>query len=532
MCIGCGTLHYNNTFMMKAKRPIVLLILDGWGIGEDDAHNSIFLADTPHIDKLLATYPNGPIGAAGEHIGLESAHQGSTEMGHLIISAGRNVLLAQMQVKKAISDGSTRTNAVLLNAMRQAKETGSRVHLMGLLSDAGVHSYDTMCHELLRLAAQEGLSTENVLIHIFSDGRDTPPESLPQHVARLQHVLKETGVGQIASVQGRYWAMDRDHRWERVEKAYDLLVLGRGVRNAQSIEDAITQARTAKETDEFISPTQIVSGSEIQNGDVVINFNYRVDREIEITKALIEPQFEAFTRAEVRDFYYVAMLPYYEGMPAPAVFDREELKMKNILPEVLTERGYTQFRVTETEKWVYVTKIFNGMREDVFAGEERLLIPSDKVETFDLAPDMQAEPIAHAIADALRNGKHDVIVSNICNADMLGHTGNKEATIIGCQAIDRAVGIIMEALHEVNGIMIITADHGDAEVMWDFDNEVPHTQHTDNFVPFILVDDERRHVHIREAGALCDVAPTILELLGEEKPEEMTGQSLIIDTQS
>lgn len=513
---------------MKAKRPIVLLILDGWGIGQDDAHNAIMLADTPHIDNLLATYPNGPIGAAGEHIGLEAGHQGSTEMGHLIISAGRNVLLAQMQVKKAIREGSVHTNPAILDAVRLAKERGSRLHLMGLLSDAGVHSYDTMCHELLRLAANEGLTNEHVFVHIFSDGRDTPPESLPQHVERLETVLNETGVGQIASVQGRYWAMDRDHRWERIEKAYELLVLGRGVRNADSIEDAITQARAANETDEFISPTQIVAGSEIQDGDVVINFNYRVDREIEITKALIEPRFEAFTRAEVREFHYVAMLPYYEGMPAPTAFEREELKMKNILPEVLAKRGYKQFRVTETEKWVYVTKIFNGMREGEFAGEERLLIPSDKVETFDLAPDMQAEPIGQAIADALRGGKHDLIVSNICNADMLGHTGNKEAAIIGCQAIDRAIGIIMEALQEVNGIMLITADHGDAEVMWDFDNDVPHTQHTDNFVPFILVDDERRDMRILETGALCDVAPTILALLDEEQPADMTGRSLLV----
>lgn len=513
---------------MKAKRPVVLLILDGWGIGEDDAHNSIFLADTPHIDNLLATYPNGPIGAAGEHIGLESGHQGSTEMGHLIMSAGRNVLLAQMQVKKAIREGGVLTNPALVEAAQKAAAGTGRLHLMGLLSDAGVHSYDTMCYELMKLAKQEGIAPENVFIHIFSDGRDTPPESLPKHVARLEAAMKEIGVGQIASVQGRYWAMDRDHRWERIEKAYELLVLGRGVRGAESIEDAIAQARAAGETDEFISPTLIVPGSEILDGDAVINFNYRVDREIEITKALIEPQFEAFVREDTRDFHYVAMLPYYAGMDAPTAFEREELKMKNILPEVLADRGYKQFRVTETEKWVYVTKIFNAMREEEFEGEDRLLIPSDKVETFDLAPDMQAEPIAEAIANSLRGGEHDLIVSNICNADMLGHTGNKDAAIIGCAAIDRGIGIIMEALKEVNGIMMITADHGDAEVMWDHDNGVPHTQHTDNFVPFILVDDERTNVRIRETGSLKDVAATILEVLDEEKPKEMTGESLIV----
>lgn len=513
---------------MSKRRPLVLAILDGWGLGHDDAHNSIFLADTPTIDHFLATYPNGPIGAAGEHIGLDPGHQGSTEIGHLVMSAGRVVELAQMQLKRAMKNGTLADIPAYAEAVQRAVDNGTRVHIMGLLSDAGVHSYDQTAHLLLELCAEAGLPRDRVYVHIFSDGRDTPPNSLPGFVASLQEVMERTGVGIIASVQGRYWAMDRDHRWERVQAAYELLTRGAG-RNTDTIESAITLARTQEETDEFIAPTSIDERGIIRDGDVVINFNYRVDREIEITQALIEDEFTGFKRSSRPRMHYVATLPYYEGMNAPAAFERKELSMRNILPEVLANEGLTQYRITETEKWAYVTKIFNAMREDTFEGEDRKLIPSDDVATYDLKPEMQAVPIGQQIADVLRAGTHDVIVTNICNADMLGHTGNKEAAIEGCTYIDKAMTIIYEALKEVNGIMCITADHGDAEVMWDHDNDVPHTQHTDNFVPFILVDDQRKHLRIRETGALKDVAPTILELLGIEKPAEMTGESLLVE---
>lgn len=514
---------------MKAKRPVVLLILDGWGIGEDDEHNAIHLANTPTIDHLLATYPNGPIGAAGEHIGLTPGHQGSTEIGHLIMSAGRNVQLAQIQMRNAIDHGEILTNSAYVEGVRRAKKRGGRVHIMGLLSDAGVHSYDETCHELLQLCAQEGLQQDQVFVHIFSDGRDTPPEALFQYVGRLQAAIDAHGVGVIASIQGRFWAMDRDHRWERIEAAYNMLVCGKGMRTATTITDAIKQAQAAGETDEFIQPTLIDASGVFQDGDTVINFNYRVDREIEITQALIEPEFEGFAREKTVDIHYVASLPYYEQMAAPSAFERVELSMHNILPEVLSREGYTQYRVTETEKWAYVTKIFNGMREEPFTGEERNLIPTAKVQTFDLAPEMQAVPIANDIAAQLRSGRYDFILSNICNADMLGHTGNTQAAIAGCEAIDQAVRIIYAAVQEVNGILLITADHGDAEKMWDFDNDVPHTQHTDSFVPFILVDDERTGARIRETGTLQDVAPTILKLFGISQPKEMTGGPLLIE---
>ncbi len=516
---------------MKTPRPLVLLILDGWGIGEDDAHNAIFQANTPTIDHLLERYPNGPIGAAGEHIGLAPGHQGSTEMGHLIISAGRNVRVAQMQMQEALETDQIKQNKAYVEAIEKAREKNTRLHLMGLLSDAGVHSYADTCYKLLQMAAAAGLKKDQVFIHIFSDGRDTPPNSLPQFVKTLEENIQSSGVGIIASLQGRYWAMDRDHRWERVESAYQLLTEGRGVREAKSISGAIAQARAEKETDEFISPTMIAADGFFEDGDAVINWNYRVDREIEITKALIEPKFEGFERGVIRNIHYVATLPYYEGIPSPYAFEREEQTMKNILPAVIAEAGLSQYRITETEKWVYLTKIFNAMHEEAFDGEERKMIESDKVATYDEKPEMQAEAIANDVADHLAAGDYDTYFLNICNADILGHTGNHDATIIGCEAIDRAIKTIYEEVIKQNGILLITADHGDAEIMWDMHNDLPHTQHTDSFVPFILVDEKRKNNKIRETGALRDVAPTILELLNLPKPPQMDGSSLIISNE-
>ncbi|MFH1426260.1 MAG: 2,3-bisphosphoglycerate-independent phosphoglycerate mutase [Candidatus Kerfeldbacteria bacterium] len=513
---------------MTVKRPLVLAILDGWGIGEDDAHNAIYLADTPNIDKLLATYPNGPIGAAGEHVGLEPGHQGSSEMGHLIIGAGRNVVLPQMQVQQALDTGSIFKNEAYLKAIRHAKERGSRLHLFGLLSNAGVHSYDTLCHALLEMAAKEGLTKEQVYIHIFSDGRDSSPTSLPTYVNRLEEKMKETGVGIIASVQGRWWVMDRDHNWDRINVAYDLLTQGKAKREAKNIYAAIELARRENETDEQLKPTIIDKNGIFKDNDAVINFNYRVDREIEITQALVEPDFDEFHREVHPGIFYIATMPYYDGMPSLTAFDREELKMRNILGEVLAREGLMQYRVTETEKWAYLTKIFNAMQEGPFEGEERHLIPSDKVNTFDEKPEMQAVPIAENIVVQLQEKKYDVIFTNICNADMVGHTGNQEAAIRACQAIDRAIGLIREELKKQNGILLITADHGDAEVMWDPEHDMPHTQHTDSFVPFIYIDDENKNVRIRETGALKDIAPTILDLLNIDIPGEMEGKSLLV----
>lgn len=515
---------------MKATRPLMFIVLDGWGIGTNDPHNAILQAYTPQIDYFLANYPNMPIGAAGTHIGLPAGHPGSTEMGHLIMGAGRDLLLPQMQLLDAIQTGSLKTNPVIRNAIHKAKTGTGRLHLLGLLSDGGVHTYDAACYELVELAKESGIS--EVFIHVISDGRDVPPRSLPKYAHTLENKLSAIGVGKVASLQGRWWVMDRDHRWERVEAAYKLLVLGEGLHTANNLHGAIQAARDRNEDDEFIQPTLIDSNGAMRSGDVVINFNFRVDREIEITQALIEPEFTHFERRNNPELHYVGMTKYYSTMTAPAALERTELNAKNILGEVLSNRGYTQLRLTETEKWVYMTKIFNVMREDPFAGEERILIPSDKIATYDLQPEMQAARIAQTAIEHLQMKQFDTYFINFPNADMLGHTGNFEAAKKGIEVVDKALAQIYEELRKHNGIMIITADHGDAEVMWDKAWDCPHTFHTDSFVPFIVVDDQHKTAKLREDGSLKDCAPTLLYLLNETIPAEMTGNNLIIPTES
>lgn len=511
---------------MKAKRPIVFTILDGWGIGTDDAHNAILQAYTPTIDYFLATYPNKAIGAAGPHIGLPQGHPGSTEMGHLIMGAGRNLLLPQMQLLDAIETGKLRNNPVIITAMKKAKQGTGRLHLLGLLSDGGIHTYDRACHELMDIAKEYDIP--EVYIHVIGDGRDVPPKSITKYIHVLQNKLSAVGNAKVATIQGRWWIMDRDHRWERVEAAYKLLILGEALQEAPSLPAAIDAAYQRGETDEFIQPTMINSRGVMHDGDVVINFNFRIDREIEITQALIEPDFRHFERRTWPKLHYVGMSKYYAEMNAPAALQRVELHAKNILGEVLSNRGYNQLRLTETEKWVYVTKIFNVMREDPFPKEERILIPSDKVDTYDLKPEMQSAAIAKELVKHLHAQAFDVYIVNFPNADMLGHTGNHAATMQGVMAIDQALQNIYQELMQQHGSMIITADHGDAEIMWDKEWNCPHTFHTDSYVPFILVDEQRKTAQLRDNGTLQDCAPTILDLLGETKPVEMTGQSLII----
>lgn len=514
--------------MMKGKRPIMFIILDGWGIGNDDEHNAIYLAKTPAIDYFLEHYPNTAIGASGPAIGLPDNHPGSTEMGHLIMGAGRNLLLPQMQLLGAIQNGDFRRNPNLVKAIAQAVQGTGRLHLMGLLSDGGVHTYDLACHELLAMAQASGV--KEVFIHVITDGRDVPPQSAQRYIHALQNKMSATGIGKIASLQGRWWVMDRDHRWERIEAAYKLLVLGEGLHTSPSADAAISAAYARSETDEFIQPTVIDPNGTMRDGDVVINFNFRVDREIEITQALIEPEFHHFERRQWPQLHYVGMSHYYKEMSAPSALERSELAAQNILAEVLSQRGYSQLRLTETEKWVYVTKIFNVMREDPFVGEERVLIPSDKIATYDLKPEMQAAAIAEEAVKHLQSKGFDFYVMNFPNADMLGHTGNKAAAILGVQAIDQALNTIYQELKKHDGVMVITADHGDAEVMWDKASNCPHTFHTDSAVPFILIDDHHTNSQLRASGSLQDCAPTILDILGETKPNEMTGTSLIVPT--
>ncbi len=507
---------------MNTPRPLVLVIMDGWGVGAENEHNAIFLAETPNIDHLLKTYPNAIIGAAGEFVGLTPGHQGSSEIGHLIIGAGRNVLLPQNQIKLATQDGSITENRAYLDSLLYIKNHGGRLHLMGLLSDKGVHSYDETCHALLRMAKKYGVPDEKIFIHVFSDGRDTSPQMVKHYVQRLQSV----SIGKIASIMGRYWAMDRDHRWERVEKAYNLLTLGKADFSATTIDRAIDDAYQRGETDEFIKPTLILPEGIFRDHDVVWNFNYRVDREIEITQALVESDFKHFPKNKRPVIRYVALTDYYTGIPCPVAFKRDV--PRNTFGEIASREHLTQLRCAETEKWAYVTKIFSGLREEPFPGEKRTLIPSDRIPTYDLKPDMKALEIAKEVANRLHEKSYDIYIVNFANPDILGHTGNKEAIMRGVHTVDTALGLIYSELLNVNGMMLVTADHGDAEINWDHKLNQPHTAHTDSHVPFIYVDEQNASATLREAGSLQDVAPTALQLLGISKPKEMTGNSLII----
>lgn len=522
------------------KKPVVYLILDGWGLTNAGAGNAISLAKTPTMDYLWKNYPHTEIGAGGEAIGLWKGHQGSSEFGHFIIGAGRNVYLPQGIAAHAIETGEILKNKAFLDAFDYVKKNNSTLHLTGLMSNSGVHSYDVFMHKIIEMAANNGV--KDIVVHFFTDGRDSDPYSAKIYLERLQEVFKKFNVGRIGTVIGRYWIMDRDHRWERVEKSYKAMVNGQALYFAKSAEEAINnaylRAKIEKErgdnfieSDEFIEPTVIVDDNQkpvglIKDKDAVIWTNVRTDRAIEATQAFIEPNFSDFNRGKQLDIHYVGAFEYYKGMPAPYAFEKDY--PKNTLGEIVSKAGYKQFRVTETEKWIYVTTIFSGMREEPFEGEDRLLIPSDKIPTYDLQPKMHTLDIAKAAVDAINSEKYELIMMNFNNPDIIGHTGNIPATIIGIEECDKGIAMLVEAVKNKNGLLVISADHGNAESMLNKDG-TPETQHSANKVPFIIVDDDPKYknIKLKSGGALKDVTPTILDILGIEKPPEMTGVSLI-----
>jgi 2,3-bisphosphoglycerate-independent phosphoglycerate mutase len=521
-------------------KTVVYIILDGWGIAPAGPGNAISLAKTPYMDYLKENYPYTEIGAAGEAIGLWKGHQGASEIGHFIIGAGRNVHLPQGIAAHAVSSGEIFENKEYIKAMEYAKEHNSTLHLAGLMSNSGVHSYDVVMFALIEMAAKHGI--KDVAIHFFTDGRDTGPHEAKTYLERLNEVIKKQGVGRVATVMGRYWIMDRDHRWERVEKGYKAIVEGEGEYKAKGAEEAIEMAYQREEeekkrgeefleSDEFIKPTIIVGDDNkpvatIKDRDVVLWCNFRTDRAIEISQALIEPEFNNFERGVKKEIYFVGMFEYYEGMKAPHAFER--VFPKNTFGEMISKAGLKQFRVTETEKWIYVTTIFSGMREEPFEGEDRLLIDSDKIATYDLQPKMHTMDIARAAVEAIKSGKYSLVMMNFNNPDIIGHTGNIPATIIGVEECNKGVETVVKATLEAGGLAVVSADHGNAEVMINEDGSA-ETQHSANKVPFIVVDDDPnyKNIKLREGGALKDVTPTILEILGIEKPAEMTGESLI-----
>ena len=508
-----------------AKKPIALIIMDGFGCNSDNYGNAIAAADTPNIDKYMKG-PNTIIGASGLDVGLPDGQMGNSEVGHTNIGAGRIVYQMLVKISKSIKDGDFFENPALLSAMNNCKEKNSALHLMGLLSPGGVHSHMEHLYGLLEMAKRNGL--EKVYVHAFLDGRDEPPSSAAEFMSETCNKIKEIGVGSVATISGRFYAMDRDNAWDRVEKAYNAMVLGDGVdANGKCPVQAIKDSYANEVTDEFMLPTVTDKNGMIKENDSVIFFNFRPDRARQITRAFVDPEFKGFERKN--GFFpvnFVCMAQYDAAMPNVSVaFPPEALKMT--LGEYLSKLGKTQLRIAETQKYAHVTFFFNGGVEEPNKDEDRVLVKSPAVATYDLQPEMSAPEVSEKLNAAIRSGKYDVIIINFANPDMVGHTGVIPAAVKAVETVDQCVGTAVEAIKEVDGVLFICADHGNAEQMIDYKTKAPHTAHTTNPVPFILVNYDDS-VKLREGGCLADIAPTLLEIMGLPQPEEMTGKSLIV----
>ena len=504
------------------KNLTMLMILDGFGINERKDGNAIAIANTPVIDKLLKLNPNTTIKTSGLDVGLPEGQMGNSEVGHTNIGAGRIVYQELTRITKSIEDGDFFSIPELVGAIENCKKHNSKLHIMGLLSNGGVHSHIRHLYALLELAKRKDF--EDVYVHCFLDGRDTPPASGEGFITELEQKMAEKGVGKIASISGRFYSMDRDKRWERVEKSYNALVNGIGEK-ATSATQAIEESYQKEIFDEFVLPTLICNNDEpiatIGENDSVIFLNFRPDRAREITRSLVDKDFTGFER-KYFPLYYVCFTNYDETIEnVHIVFKKDEIK--NTLGEIVSKKGLTQLRIAETEKYAHVTFFFNGGEEKQYKGEDRILIPSPKVETYDMKPEMSAIKVTDKVVEVIESKKYNTIILNYANPDMVGHTGNLEATIKAIETIDTCVGRVVEALEKVNGVAIITADHGNSEQMIDYITGEPHTAHTTNPVPLILVGKKAT----LKPGRLADLAPTMLEIMGIEKPAEMTGTSLI-----
>ena len=499
------------------------MILDGFGINENEKGNAVKLANTPNIDKLMKTCPTTVIHTSGLQVGLPEGQMGNSEVGHTNIGAGRIVYQELTRITKSIENGDFFSIPELVAAIENCKEHNSKLHILGLLSDGGVHSHMRHLFAILELAKRKDF--EDVYVHCFLDGRDTPPASGENYIAKLEEKMKEKGVGKIASISGRFYAMDRDKRWQRIQKAYDALVNGVG-NKATTAVSAIESSYQKEVFDEFVEPTVIYSGDEpvatIGENDSVIFFNFRPDRAREITRTLVDPEFNEFETKKL-NLYYVCFTQYDETLPNVHIAFKPET-LKNTFGEYISNKGLTQLRIAETEKYAHVTFFFNGGEEKQYPGEDRILVPSPKVETYDMQPEMSAEEVTQKVVEAIKSKKYNAIILNYANPDMVGHTGSLDAAIKAVEKIDECVQRVVEAVNEVEGTLIITADHGNAEQMIDYKTGEPHTAHTTNPVPLILVGKDG--VKLKE-GKLADLAPTMLEIMGLEKPEEMTGESLI-----
>ena len=501
------------------KKPLVLMILDGFGIAPKEG-NAIVAASTPNLDRILKENPVTKIGASGLDVGLPDGQMGNSEVGHTNIGAGRIVYQELTRITKSAEEGDMEKNPALLNAMQSAKENGKALHFMGLLSDGGVHSHNTHLYALLKMAKSLGL--EKVFVHCFLDGRDVPPSSGKDYVKELMEKLSEIGVGKVATVMGRYYAMDRDNRWERVEKAYAAMVYGEGLR-ADCPVCAVQHSYDENVTDEFVVPTVVDGAQPIESGDSVIFYNCRPDRAREITRTLVDPDFTGFERK--KGFFplnYVCMTQYDATMPNVDVAYKPE-SLENTFGEYLSKNDLTQLRIAETEKYAHVTFFFNGGVEKQYPGEDRILVKSPAVATYDLQPEMSAYEVTDKMVEAVRSGKYDALILNYANCDMVGHTGVFEAAVKAVEAVDTCIGRVEAAVKEMGGCILLTADHGNADRMVD-DDGTPFTAHTTNPVPFCVINHP---CELREGGRLADIAPTMLKVLGLPQPAEMTGESII-----
>lgn len=507
---------------MTSNKKILLIILDGWGIAETWGGNAISMANTKAMDSLKKTYPNILLEASGEAVGLPFREPGNSEVGHQNIGSGQAAAQDLSSINTMIKNGTFFQNPTLKEIFEKAKQKGT-LHLIGLLSDGGIHSHINHLISLLTLAQKMQLNKVN--IHVITDGRDSSPTSAPSFLAQLEETIKDSGIGKIASISGRYYAMDRDENWDRIEQFYDVIT-GQTTQNDNSAEYIVKNSYAGGITDEFIKPTLLKKDLAIADGDSVIFFNYRTDRMRQIARAFAQKDFAGFKRKRVlKNLTIGTFSSYQEGLPVKVIFNNLQ-NVHNPLSEILSSHGLTHLHAAETEKYAHVTYFFNGGVEKPFKGERRILVPSPNVKTYDLKPEMSAEKISTKVIDALENNPPDFSVVNFANADMVGHTGNFEAAVKAVETVDRSLGKIVKSLSK-HYIIMVTADHGNAEQMINPVTALPDTEHTNNPVPFIYLSDNNQNIKLRESGKLCDIAPTVLGLLDIAKPKTITGQNLL-----
>ena len=507
--------------MIQRFKPIALIIMDGFGISAQTKGNAVASARKPNLDKLMQKYPSTIIAASGLAVGLPKGQMGNSEVGHLNLGAGRVVYQDYTRISLAVEENKLRENPVLIEVMDKARANAKKQHFLGLLSDGGVHSHNTHLYALLEMAKERGL--KDVYVHAVLDGRDVPPKSALTYFQELDSKMRTIGIGKVATVAGRYYTMDRDKRWERLEQGYRALTEGKGYR-AGTPEQAVTEGYDRGESDEFLKPTIVDQQGLIEDGDCIVFFNFRPDRAREITRAFVDPDFREFERANIT-VNFVCMTQYDATINAPVAYAPQNLD--DTLGEIISRAGLKQLRIAETEKYAHVTYFFNGGKEKPNPGEDRVLIPSPKVATYDLQPEMSAYQVTDAVVERIRSGNYHLIVLNFANPDMVGHTGIFEAAVKAVETIDACVGLVVEEILAQGGAVLLIADHGNAEKMIDLATGQPHTAHTTNPVPFVLILNDGKEHQLREGGVLADVAPTILNLAGFSVPKAMTGKSLI-----